>query len=217
MQVGWTASPVLNHKLGIRCASRIQPISQTNSNPFSQQTFSMLPPLIVPKHGNADCNSAIYATTTFGISPGILNEIHSLWKTGTNSLINVTNITSVLTYQSIPPPPPANNSNSMPFALDSSPQTSLVLGLVSVYWLLDRDTSRITAAVEEILNLIEQTTKKDGLFTEYKYINYATTSWQKPIRGYGTNSVRPLKRVSRKYDPHGVFQSQVPGGFKLSD
>jgi hypothetical protein len=105
----------------------------------------------------------------------------------------------------------------MPFAPDSSPQTSLVLGLVSMYWPLDSDTTKVIAATKAVLDLIEQATKTEGLFNEYKYINYATISWQKPIRSLGQNNVRMLKGVARKYDPSGVFQTQVPGGFKLSN
>jgi hypothetical protein len=35
------------------------------------------------------------------------------------------------------------------------------------------------------------------------------------IEGYGAANVAFLRDVSRKYDPLGVFQKLVPGGFKL--
>jgi hypothetical protein len=53
-----------------------------------------------------------------------------------------------------------------------------------------------------------------GVDDPYLYLNYAA-SWQDPINSYGPASVANLQAVSRKYDPSGVFQKQVPGGFKL--
>lgn len=45
-------------------------------------------------------------------------------------------------------------------------------------------------------------------------MNYASAG-QPVIEGYGEENVRFLREVSRKYDPKGVFQRRVPGGFKL--
>jgi len=35
------------------------------------------------------------------------------------------------------------------------------------------------------------------------------------MAGYGEESLERMKGVSKKYDPEGVFQRGVPGGFKL--
>jgi hypothetical protein len=56
--------------------------------------------------------------------------------------------------------------------------------------------------------------KEMGIFNEWLYLNYAA-GWQDPIKGYGAASVAFMKGVSRNYDPIGVFQKAVPGGFKL--
>ncbi len=55
---------------------------------------------------------------------------------------------------------------------------------------------------------------KPSLYHPYKYLNYADGS-QDVIGGYGNKSVNRLRKVSKRYDPRGVFQRQVPGGFKL--
>ena len=53
-----------------------------------------------------------------------------------------------------------------------------------------------------------------GLKHDFQYANYA--NWkQHPIHSYGKANVEHLKVVSNKYDPRGVFQKKVPGGFKL--
>jgi len=58
--------------------------------------------------------------------------------------------------------------------------------------------------------------KEAGLWNRYLYLNYAE-KWQRPIRGYGENNVRMLRRISRKYDPTRTFQEAVVGGFKIED
>ena len=56
--------------------------------------------------------------------------------------------------------------------------------------------------------------KDMGLLQKFQYINYADPG-QDPIGSYGAANVRRLKAVSWKYDAKGIFQKQVPGGFKL--
>ena len=38
-----------------------------------------------------------------------------------------------------------------------------------------------------------------------------------PLESYGKANVQLLRNVSAKYDPQGVFQYMVPGGFKIAD
>ena len=47
------------------------------------------------------------------------------------------------------------------------------------------------------------------------YLNYADVS-QNPLGSYGKLNVQHIRRVAAKYDPTGVFQTRVPGGFKIS-
>ena len=50
---------------------------------------------------------------------------------------------------------------------------------------------------------------------EFIYLDYAFEN-QNPLKSYGLENVEKLKAVSEKYDPRGVFQTLVPGGFKIS-
>lgn len=50
---------------------------------------------------------------------------------------------------------------------------------------------------------------------EYIYLDYAYKT-QNPLRSYGADNVALLRSASKKYDPTGVFQKLVPGGFKLA-
>lgn len=55
---------------------------------------------------------------------------------------------------------------------------------------------------------------KTGTDIEFQYLNYAAKT-QDPISSYGEANVAFLKNVSQKYDPAGIQQTRVPGGFKL--
>ena len=58
--------------------------------------------------------------------------------------------------------------------------------------------------------------KSKNLHIPFTYYNYGGKK-QDPIGSYGQNGSmkKQLQAVSRKYDPKGIFQTQVPGGFKL--
>lgn len=53
-----------------------------------------------------------------------------------------------------------------------------------------------------------------GMLHKFVYLNYANQA-QDPIATYGQENVANLRAAAKKYDPRGVFQRQVPGGFKL--
>lgn len=62
---------------------------------------------------------------------------------------------------------------------------------------------------------LEAFAEANGKATSWRYLNYVNPA-QDPIRTYGEENVRFLKEVAAKYDPTGVFQTRVPGGFKIS-
>lgn len=49
----------------------------------------------------------------------------------------------------------------------------------------------------------------------FVYLNYAGSE-QDPLGAYGVSNIKLMKDVAAKYDPTGVFQTRVPGGFKIS-
>ena len=55
-----------------------------------------------------------------------------------------------------------------------------------------------------------------GAAVDWEYLNYADGLTQDPLRTYGADNVEHLRRVAAKYDPEGVFQTRMPGGFKIS-
>ena len=61
---------------------------------------------------------------------------------------------------------------------------------------------------------INQATKTAGLYDPFNYMGDAS-GFQKIFEGYGAENVDKLLAISRKYDPERLFQTLMPGGFKI--
>lgn len=62
---------------------------------------------------------------------------------------------------------------------------------------------------------VKKASRKLGADMDFVYLNYADAS-QDPLGSYGAANVQYLRDVAVRYDPAGIFQSRVPGGFKIS-
>lgn len=56
--------------------------------------------------------------------------------------------------------------------------------------------------------------KSLGLWDEFIFLNDAGF-YQDPLHSYGQDNFELMKAAQQAYDPTGVFQSLLPGGFKL--
>ena len=90
----------------------------------------------------------------------------------------------------------------------------LVLSLLSVSWLNETDDALITDTAKKLFDDIDKRAAEENLAVGWKYLNYAA-KWQDVIGGYGEVNKGKLQEASRKYDPDGLFQRGVPGGYKL--
>lgn len=90
-------------------------------------------------------------------------------------------------------------------------------GMLSVVLLQAADPAHL-AALERIGHAFQK--DMDGHAAElginwgWKYLNYADYC-EDPIARYGEKSVGFLQRVSKRYDPYGVFQNLRQTGFKI--
>ncbi|KAL8899992.1 MAG: hypothetical protein Q9207_005910 [Kuettlingeria erythrocarpa] len=76
------------------------------------------------------------------------------------------------------------------------------------------DDSRVYALTRAFFEQVERYTRSQGQHIGFIYMNYALPT-QEVIASYGRANVEFLRGVGGKYDPEGVFQRLVPGGFKL--
>lgn len=71
-------------------------------------------------------------------------------------------------------------------------------------------------ASREFTEAVEAVARKHGTLDPFVYVNFAG-SFQSPLCGYGPDNVAHLRRMAAKYDPRGVFQRLMSGGFKLRE
>ncbi|KAK1524554.1 FAD binding domain-containing protein [Colletotrichum paranaense] len=91
----------------------------------------------------------------------------------------------------------------------------------SIVWLVQAQTrtgeqeALAHAKLAAMTAKLEAYAEANGKATAWRYLNYVNPA-QDPISTYGEDNVRFLKEVAAKYDPTGVFQTRIPGGFKIS-
>ncbi|KAK7749285.1 hypothetical protein SLS62_008254 [Diatrype stigma] len=83
-----------------------------------------------------------------------------------------------------------------------------------MYWKNKDDDEKILGAFRGALEKTTEDAKSRGTFIDFTYMNYSYT-FQDPIGSYGAANKKSLQEASRKYDPEGIFQKGVPGGWKL--
>jgi len=157
---------------------------------------------------------ASLAEITVGDSLEVLTAAVDAWNKSIASLQSV----SGLMYQLLLEPIPegaykraAPGTNSL--GLEGARGGLTVVG-VAVGWTDAVDDALVEQTSKQVVADIEHEAKRLGQYNKFVYLNYASP-WQKVIESYGAESVAKLKKVSKRYDPKGVFQKRVPGGFKL--
>jgi hypothetical protein len=129
-------------------------------------------------------------------------------------LITVVGLVWAVTFQPLPHVLYSKDASANVLGLDRF-QDDLVNLLFIPSWTLPTDNERVYARMKQLEADLIALEKQMGIYNPWVYLNYAAP-WQKPIESYGAASVAFLNSVSKQYDPTGVFQKAVPGGFKLN-
>jgi hypothetical protein len=167
---------------------------------------------------NAEGRRQLFVTGTYGNSAAMMSAIFDFSNETVQALGEaVPSMAYSLSFQPMPTAitskAAARGGNSLGL---SAAVGNLFNLLLTVSWDSSADDARIEQHAKQLFQSSEDKAREMGLYNEYLYLNYAA-SWQDPIRGYGAANKAKLQAVSKKYDPTGVFQKQVPGGFKLFD
>ncbi|KAK4546444.1 hypothetical protein LTR36_002121 [Oleoguttula mirabilis] len=159
----------------------------------------------------------LFATGTYGNSAQMMSDIFDIANSTAQALLNVANLAYSLSFQ---PEPTIITSKAATLGGNSlglgESDGNLFNLLLTVSWDTQADDALINTQAKSLFAQAETAAKQLGVYNEYLYLNYAA-SWQDPISGYGSVVKARLQAVSKKYDPTGIFQTQVPGGFKLFD
>ena len=128
-------------------------------------------------------------------------------------LVTVVGLAWVTTFQPLPHVLYSKDASAIVMGFERFTEDLINILFVPT-WTLATDTERVYARMQQLEADLIALEKKMGIYNPWVYLNYAA-GWQKPIDSYGAASVAFLKSVSKQYDPQGVFQKGVPGGFKL--
>ncbi|KAJ5546162.1 hypothetical protein N7494_003747 [Penicillium frequentans] len=83
-----------------------------------------------------------------------------------------------------------------------------------VEWIGSAYDDIVASWVEETTYAINNATQKAGLYDAFNYMG-DSAGFQTMFTGYGEGNHQKLIKIAQKYDPHGVFQTLMPGGFKV--
>jgi hypothetical protein len=136
----------------------------------------------------------------------------------TTALSNITSITGLIASLTLQPYPVSllrksveHGGNSLGLSPSDGPLVSILL---LTTWQNKSDDDVIFKTMREALENIKAVAAAKNTAVDYVFMNYAA-AFQDPISSYGAENKRKLQLVSKKYDPEGLFQKGVPGGFKL--
>jgi hypothetical protein len=91
----------------------------------------------------------------------------------------------------------------------------LLIMMLNPTWNSFSDDERIHNGVERLLATSRLMANEKGLLHRYVFTNYAYYK-ENVFKEYGEKSLAALRETSRKFDPKGIFQTAIPGGFKLA-
>jgi hypothetical protein len=92
--------------------------------------------------------------------------------------------------------------------------SDLILYAVAIPYLMKSQGSIVEEWAQAFAMKGKLLAKDMGVYCSWSFINYSE-KWQDSISSYSPEARRFLRDVSKKYDPHQIWQQQVPGGFKL--
>ncbi|GAB1314575.1 hypothetical protein MFIFM68171_04785 [Madurella fahalii] len=158
---------------------------------------------LVPK----TVNCALQLTYTFKTGDAsVYYRLFTSLRDGVNSFPAVDGL---LFNYLVQPLPTTNGTNSL--GVEPNRKDLVIVDLAAAYNNV-ADDAIVINGLQAIFDQHVKILKEAGLFHKFIYLNYAGDT-QDPIGSYGT--LEQLRRVSRKYDPQGLFQKAVPGPWKL--
>ncbi|KAE8371852.1 hypothetical protein BDV26DRAFT_302427 [Aspergillus bertholletiae] len=140
--------------------------------------------------------------------PKVYMELFKIWE---GSLSKAANVEGIFIEFLIQPHPVTNGTNM--FGLTPGRTDDVMVDMTSAYT-NKADDALVRSIIQDIVDKQRALLQSHGYLMDFIYLNYADIS-QKVLQSWGADKVAKLKAVSQEYDPQGVFQKQVPGGFKI--
>ncbi|KAK7726255.1 hypothetical protein SLS53_007706 [Cytospora paraplurivora] len=137
--------------------------------------------------------------TYFSENPdaGVYMQLFKIWENGTGAFDN---------------PRPVARGNNL-FGLTPGKTDYVIVDTTAAYG-NESDDTLVETEMYNIVDKQKAVLKSSGYLIDFVYFNYADIS-QGVYSSWGADNVAQLQAASRKYDPNGVFQHMVPGGYKV--
>ncbi|OCL04578.1 FAD binding domain protein [Glonium stellatum] len=156
-----------------------------------------------------------FFTGTYGVSATLLSRIFDSLNTTIYNFIIPGGISWSVAFEPLPTVITQHGDQNGGNSLGTSPKDgNTFVMLLTGIWSNTSSDALVEKTAQKMVEDINGIARSMGLLNDFQYINYADPS-QDPIGSYGQLNVKRLRDVSKMYDPKGVFQLQVPGGFKL--
>ncbi|KAJ2990948.1 hypothetical protein NUW58_g2708 [Xylaria curta] len=91
---------------------------------------------------------------------------------------------------------------------------AIVSTALLAYWVNPSDDEKILGSLKTVLEKLDENATACGTAVPFKYLNYSF-GFQDPIGSYGAENKARLQEAGKEYDPKGIFQKGVPGGWEL--
>ncbi|KAJ3496559.1 hypothetical protein NLG97_g2572 [Lecanicillium saksenae] len=215
----WSVETVLSYSREVDTVSPpiFQPFLDLDSRAnFSSKNTNFT--TVANRGSQSPSNQIALSTGTYKINMDLLDFIFSSTDAMVRELSELHN--NKLFWQVTFQPLPAAWNNQTRAKGGNSLGTDRIEGnsfvmLVTAMW-PDNSLSAVTqSALETMQQIIDYYANSRHLKRDLVYLNYAGEA-QSPLLSYGKENVKVLAQTAKKYDPDGVFQRLVPGGFKLS-
>jgi hypothetical protein len=145
-----------------------------------------------------------------------MNDIHQKWAEVLETLKDADGFIFSLGFFPITKAMLVNSRKAGGNAKDIDPEDGpLLIMMLNPTWNATSDDDRVNKGVEGLLAASRAMASERGLLHRYIFTNYAYYK-ENLFQGYGEKSLAALRATSEKFDPKGVFQKAVPGGFKLN-
>ncbi|KAH9227569.1 hypothetical protein K456DRAFT_1927813 [Colletotrichum gloeosporioides 23] len=162
---------------------------------------------------------SVWFTLTFKNDASILKEAvdaHQVFVDTMKAAVGADEFTTQMVFQPLPTyfAKIGSERGGNVLGLDSEADNAILwLGLVTINTEAQEAVARAHMAAAAV-RIEDFAVSVDGN-VNWRYLNYADPS-QDPIKTYGDANINFIRSVASQYDPEGVFQKRIPGGFKIS-
>jgi hypothetical protein len=212
----WVATSNVHYTLPVKNPPVFKPILGLNVTILQQTKLSTL---TVQTQDLAALNPSgsrqLFATMSYKNSAEYMEEFYQLGEQTTSTLKDVSGLKFSLSYQ------PLTNAMYSKSLLKGGnalglqgQEADLVIVLLTATWDKAEHDTEVHDAAKDFFTKARARAAEMKVDNSFIYLNYAE-KWQDPIKGYGQDNVDLLQSSSTKYDPTALFETAVPGGFKI--